>query len=163
MSTHTEHDEEPSAAGVGYEPRDASERPIVVSGFFLVLLTAFGFLGGWFFFGTFEELERASRPATSPIYQRNVPDGPRLQADPGPMWSEYEENQRSYLDSYGWIDEARGRARVPVEVAIEAVAERGVLPAWPRGAAGSEAQDASSTESDGRDESVEGGSAEESP
>lgn len=130
MSTHTDRDHGKSAAGTGYEPRDASPKPIVVSGFFLVLLMGFGFLGGWFFWQSFESIEKAQRPRTSPIYERNIPGGPRLQADPAVVWREYERNQREFLDSYGWIDKSAGVARVPVDVAMKAIIENGHLPDW---------------------------------
>lgn len=128
MTTHTEHDEGASAAGTGYEPTDVKPKPVAASGLFLVLLMAFGFLGGWFFYEQFQAIEAASRPAVSPIYERHIPGGPLLQAKPGQTWQQYERNQREFLGSFGWVDEQRGVARVPVEVAIDRVVERGALP-----------------------------------
>lgn len=128
MTTHTEHDEGPSAAGTGYEPTDVQPRPVAVSALFLVLLMLFGFLGGWFFYDQFQEMESAARPAVSPVYERHIPKGPLLQAAPGGTWSEYEKNQMDFLSSYGWVDSAKTTARVPVDVALERVAAEGRLP-----------------------------------
>jgi len=135
MSTHTEHDEGPSAAGVGYEPTDAPAKPVAASGLFLVLLMLFGFLGAWFFYQEFTAIEAATRPVTSPIYERHIPSGPLLQADPGPTWQQYERNQREFLHSYGWINEPQGVARVPVDVAMERIAQSGALPDFKAGGA----------------------------
>jgi len=148
MTTHTEHDEGPSKAGVGYEGTDISTRPVVVSAFFLVILMLFGFLGGWFFYDQFEALESASRPQPSPVYERHIPTGPRLQASPAETWRRYETNQREHLRSYGWVEKSTGVARVPVDVALRQVAEAGALPDFKARSAPTPAPEAAGEDAD---------------
>lgn len=64
--------------------------------------------------------------ATAAQARPQIPPEPRLQVDPladrqvvlGPD---------ARASTYGWADKARGRARIPVDVAMRVVAERG----WP--------------------------------
>ncbi len=122
--------DEPVGAGSGYEPRDASTRPVVVTGFFLFMLMLFGFAGGAFFYTSFTELEEAARPRPSPVYQRDIPGGARLQSDPEVERENYVAAQRDFLDSYGWVDHDRGVVHVPVERAMNRVLADGSLPRW---------------------------------
>ncbi len=125
MSTNTEQE----AVERGYEPRDAAPKPVLIVGFALVGLVVVGFAAAVWFWNTFEELETAVRPEASPVYARQVPRGPRLQASPDEAWLDYKKTQIEFLQSYGWIDEGEGVVHVPVEVAMEKVLAEG-LPSW---------------------------------
>jgi len=125
MSTNI--DEE--AVKRGYEPRDAAPKPVLITGFSLLGLMFVGLAAAIWFWQTFEDLETEVRPEASPVYSRQVPRGPRLQARPDETWLDYKKTQIEFLQSYGWVDEAEGVVHVPVELAMEKVLAEG-LPSW---------------------------------
>ncbi len=74
-------------------------------------------------------LERAgleSRPVSAP-------PRPRLQIYPARHWLDFREAEAARLGSYGWMDRATGVVHVPIDRAMDLIAERGVgpLPAAP--------------------------------
>lgn len=136
MSKPTERDPQPAiGAGRAYEPSDARVGPVVVTGISLAALMVCGFFGAWVFLDTFQDLELARRPPTSPVYEREIPARPRLQANPGEEWERYQANQGRFLDSYGYIDRERGLVHVPVARAADRLLERRQLPRWDKGEA----------------------------
>jgi hypothetical protein len=136
MSKPTERDPQPAiGAGRAYEPSDARVGPVVVTGISLAALMVCGFFGAWVFLDTFQDLELARRPPTSPVYEREIPARPRLQANPGEEWERYQTNQGRFLDSYGYIDRDRGLVHIPVARAADRLLERRQLPRWDKGEA----------------------------
>lgn len=63
---------------------------------------------------------------------RKAPE-PRLQGEPFADWNALKARQESLLTSYGWVDEAAGVTRIPIDEAMKMVLQRG-LPARPAGA-----------------------------
>jgi hypothetical protein len=63
-----------------------------------------------------------------------VATGPKLLARPERELDEVRAAEKEQLGSYGWVDQAGGVARIPVERAMEIVAAQG-LPARQAGAA----------------------------
>lgn len=129
MSTHTEEDPmPPEGQGVAYEGRDAQPGPVFITGIALMGLMVCGFVGATIFVNTFEDSAMARRQPVSPLYEREVPLGPRLQARPEVELERYEVVQKGFLDGYGYINQEAGRVRVPVEEAIKRVLTEGGLP-----------------------------------
>jgi hypothetical protein len=60
---------------------------------------------------------------------RQAPE-PRLQREPFGDWGTMRKQQDELLNGYGWVDESRGVARIPIEEAMKRLAEKG-LPARP--------------------------------
>jgi hypothetical protein len=60
---------------------------------------------------------------------RKAPE-PRLQERPFDDWRAMHRQQDELLASYGWVDETRGVARIPIDEAMKRLAEKG-LPARP--------------------------------
>ncbi len=52
-----------------------------------------------------------------------VSDAAKLQADPGPDMEHYLHDANERLNNYGWSDEAKGTAHIPIDQAIEKTAE----------------------------------------
>lgn len=52
--------------------------------------------------------------------------GPLLQESPVPDLATYRAEEEKALATYGWVDKARGIARIPVDEAIRLTAERGL-------------------------------------
>ena len=56
------------------------------------------------------------------------PPEPRLQTDPARDFTKFREREDALLHSYGWVDRAAGVVRIPIERAMDLIAQRG-LPA----------------------------------
>lgn len=63
-----------------------------------------------------------------------VPAEPRLQTTPVQDLAAVRQADQDLLTSYGWVDEQAGVVHIPVDVAMQMIAQRG-LPATPAGAA----------------------------
>ena len=105
----------------------------------VVLATAlfFGVLAASMFAmrGLFRGLEENERQTSPPpmAKMRQVPPAPRLQVDARGEIEAHEANMEAALTEPGWIDEAHGVVRIPVERAMELVAERGLPHREPSG------------------------------
>lgn len=58
------------------------------------------------------------------------PPGPLLQERPFDDWRALKRQQDERLGTYGWVDESKGVARIPIDEAMKRLAEKG-LPARP--------------------------------
>jgi hypothetical protein len=132
----------------GFEHQDLQPRGIL---YFLLGLAVFLLLSIVCIRGVYAFLdhrEKALQPPVNPLVT-NVPTDTRHIA-PGYPQSVFpdpklEENERGQLNgillqeentlySYGWIDEKAGTVRIPIERAMDLIAQRG-LPVRPQGAA----------------------------
>lgn len=55
---------------------------------------------------------------------------PRLQPSPRQEMQRFLAEERAQLTSYGWVDKSHGIVRLPVDVAMEEIARRGISD-WP--------------------------------
>jgi len=137
-----------NAAGHGsYERQDL--QPSGVLYFYLglavvVLLCILGLRG---LFAYLDHRAKASGPAVSPLVTnvptdtRHIAPGYPQSAFPNPKLEEDERGQLNgiiihedkELYSYGWVDEKAGTVHIPIERAMELIAQRG-LPVRPQGA-----------------------------
>jgi hypothetical protein len=74
-------------------------------------------------------------PMADSAFGKRVPALPRLQSQPAPDLASYRKAQRDKLASYGWVDQGAGVARIPIDRAIELMAERASTIADPQPAA----------------------------
>ncbi|HTY42214.1 MAG TPA: hypothetical protein VMH79_10110 [Thermoanaerobaculia bacterium] len=131
----TEH-EHGVVHGVAAEPDYVPARLVVG---FAVVLTVTACLAGALMAALFWRLDKraAQRDAgiveAAGLEQRpaSLPPLPRLQVYPVRHWTDFREAERARLDSYGWMDRGSGAVHIPIERAIELVAERGVGPLPP--------------------------------
>lgn len=72
--------------------------------------------------GSATELMRKERP--------QLPPEPRLQGNPAEEIKSLKADEETILTSYGWLDPAKGTIRIPVSLAIDMVAKKG-LPSKP--------------------------------
>jgi len=101
----------------------------------LVAVTAVVLLVMWWMSVTFKQQEEASDRAPSPLAEARldpIPPGPRLQPSPPRDMDELRAKDRETLTTYGWVDRAGGVARIPVDRAIDILAERGLGPPPPK-------------------------------
>ena len=57
-----------------------------------------------------------------------LPPAPRLQVRAVRHWTDFQAAERERLGSYGWMDRSTGAGHIPIERAIDLIAERGVGP-----------------------------------
>jgi hypothetical protein len=112
-----------SASGPGYEKRDLEPRMIALfaAGGAVVILFAAA-LAFWMIHNTTRRFaaRQASQP---PAAAREASPGPRLQVRGSNELRALREAEDSLLNSYAWIDKEKGIVRIPVERAMEMLAE----------------------------------------
>jgi len=129
---------DPRPPGRHDEPFD---REIGIRGItrFLVALTVGCVVTAIAVFGLYKFLQSrqvAQDAPLSPLVDRSVPrlpPEPRLQVAPERELAAMRAEQQAVLESFGWVDETAGVARIPIDVAMDWLLVRG-LPA--RAAAG---------------------------
>lgn len=127
MGTRHGHEHEPSA-GVQHETRDVHVRPLAWLGVGLAMLIVVAFV---MMKGVFELLDRQQARSDTPplpmVTQRpQQPPEPRLQTTPVPNRKLVIEQETKLLTTYGWVDQKAGTVHIPVERAMQLLAERGL-------------------------------------
>lgn len=126
-----------------YEKSDVRFLPIILFGVGLATCIALLSVTTAWLFNRFAMRESLLKPALSPLAVRErpeVPAEPRLEVAPTQQLLELHAREEQTLSTYGWVDRGAGVVRIPVQRAIDLLAERG-LPA--RAAPGSGSGDSS--------------------
>jgi hypothetical protein len=96
----------------------------------LIVLAVVVHVGMWWLFDYFSQrrarLEGPPTPTAPLSWPRQLPPAPRLQPDPHLDLQKLFSAENTILESYGWVDEAAGIARIPIARAMELLAERGL-------------------------------------
>jgi len=95
----------------------------------LALLVAFSFVAMIAFSKVLKSQSIARDPEPLPVAEANQPrPRPRaaLQADPTADMVKFAKEEEAALTSYAWVDRTAGVVQIPVERALEIVAERGL-------------------------------------
>lgn len=112
-----------------YERTDVTVRGALLLGGGVALLAV---LGGGLAIVAFDVIERIQGASTAVSRfaggAQRLPPEPRLQTDPPKDLQEMRARENEVLDGYTWIDRKRGIVRIPIDRAIDVLAERG-LPA----------------------------------
>ena len=129
-------EEEVRNPGVSYEPREADLRVVLAFLATLGLATVMVLLVLWGMFSYFRGKSAERGPLPSPRMYTSAPSvpQPRLQPNPVADYDAYHRYGQATLNSYGWVDQKAGIARIPIDKAMDLVAERG-LP-WKKPGAG---------------------------
>jgi len=101
---------------------------IFVVGLVAIILASAGAM--WIMSGHLREREARQdppRPALPEARRAPEPVGPKLQIDPEAELAAMRAEEDQILHGFEWVDEANGVARIPVDLAIEALAARGSL------------------------------------
>jgi hypothetical protein len=121
----------PPTTDRGYEHSDVAIRPLAmfIAGLAISLIIVSGIVA--MLFWLFESGAAETDPAPLPLAQENtVTPGPLLQVSPRQDLELLRERDERLLGTAEWIDRDRGIARIPIERAMERIAEHG-LPEWP--------------------------------
>ena len=105
-------------------------RPVLIAAAGLLLSTLLIALIVVAIFGFFER----TRPETevSPLAPaRDMPPNPKLQVNSRMELQQVRTHENVLLHQYAWIDKDKGIVRIPIERAIELIAQRGLPPPKP--------------------------------
>jgi hypothetical protein len=115
----------------GHEVRDVDvPRITMLAGGLVSMLVVAMLLMVWAFNYLAAREKREQRPLSPMAAQRSgqLPPEPRLQVTPRRDLQDMRAEEDALLETYGWVDRSAGVVRIPVEEAIQRLAQRG-LPA----------------------------------
>jgi|SRR5450432_673305 hypothetical protein len=145
MSKHTKHDQDDEQ---GFEKRDLSAGGLY--GFFAGLIVCTGIvfvimLGVYRFMDSYEksheppmspmakaeqDTRETDAPAVAKQMEKTFPQ-PRLEIDERTEIRGFRLKEEQQLHSYGWVDQSAGSVHIPIDQAMQLIAERG-LPTTPK-------------------------------
>jgi hypothetical protein len=109
--------------------QDLNVRGVVWTALSLAFGTLAILLLMWWLFAGLRHLETAADPpppALSEVRERRLPPEPRLQSDPDDDMLELRADEKRRLQSPEWIDPKQGTLRIPINLAIDVLARRGL-------------------------------------
>jgi hypothetical protein len=123
----------PQGHGIAVEPDRVSTRIIVTFGVAVVLMAL---AAAALMVALFRTLDRGAGKmdekliAAAGLQRRESapPPLPRLQIYPVKHWKDFQTAERERLTTYGWMDRGTGVVHIPIDRAIDLIAERGVAP-----------------------------------
>jgi hypothetical protein len=122
-------DESKPHGAAGHEQSEVDARAISEFGIGLGLgVIAAAFLM-WFVFDQFASSDNAHQTPPAPMEAANpqkTPPEPRLEAQPRMDLSKFRASEEERVNSYGWIDPAKGIVRIPISRAMDLVAKEGL-------------------------------------
>src|SRR4029077_4218786 len=111
----------------GHEVSDINSKRVARVGLALATVIALALLVTYGLFHYFYSGETRTRPLPSPLsYSREPTPEPRLSVEPGEELKTLRSEEDAMLKSYGWIDRDKGVVRIPIDRALEILAERGI-------------------------------------
>ena len=114
----------------GHEYREVNIKLILLS---TAIMVGVVLIVSFFTVGLFDFLNRHAGPVdqtTSLERPVEVPPEPRVLEHPGEQLPVLRQTEDRVLNTYGWLDQKTGQTRIPVDRAIDLVAQRG-LPVAP--------------------------------
>lgn len=114
---------------VEHERRDVPVRAIVQFLLGLSIAMVVICLAMWGLFRFFEAGLKKDDPTISPLVAtslKRTPPGPRLETDSLALKARLRAKENERLGGYSWADQPAGVARIPIERAMDLIAERGV-------------------------------------
>ncbi|HTP87705.1 MAG TPA: hypothetical protein VMJ34_12170 [Bryobacteraceae bacterium] len=119
-----EHSQSHNGAG-GHEHRDTDARIIVYSALGLVVAMVLVCLFVVALFKGMQQVIPADRSASRLVNPTPLPPAPRLQEHPAIEYRELRRREDDALNHYGWVDQKAGVVRIPIDKAIDIMAQRG--------------------------------------
>jgi len=120
-------DAEPRNPHVHHEPGDVNARALTKFGLAMAGLVVAFLFGLWGLFQYFAKREaELNAPPQQVVTAQKLPPEPRLQPDPALDMRRMRAEEDQVMRQYAWIDPDKGIVRIPVERAMELVAQRGL-------------------------------------
>jgi hypothetical protein len=132
MTSEQPRREPPPPEPAGYERTDAAVGPTLRAGVYLLAAMFLVSLVVVPLYWLYARQETAAQPEQATVLEASPPPGvfPRLVTNEPRTLAEFRAREDALLGSYGWVDENRGLARMPIDEAIRIVGQRGALPAF---------------------------------
>lgn len=115
---------------VGYEVSDVQIKIILIAGLAVVIMTAVAYVVGTFTTKYFRAQPAIGsyRPTPVVLEEHGQPWNlrTRLQVDPPRAWVEFNSEQKQAADTFGVMSEKPEIYKIPVETAMQIVAEKGL-------------------------------------
>jgi hypothetical protein len=130
MDVTSKHLNEPTNPDVRHERSDVSVSGIFIAGMGLLAAAVIIHLIIWWLFDHFvARAARSDRPLpalAARVTGESLPPEPRLQVSPSQDLREMHAAEDAILNSYGWEDQQVGVVRIPIDRALQVLAERGL-------------------------------------
>lgn len=129
MSTEPTAPDRRYALARGHEERDVYFRPIVVAAALIAVMIVGAAVGMRFVLFYYLERDARLSPAANPLAAAagpRLPPEPRLLPKPEEQLDALRVEEDETLTTYGWVDRDEGVVRIPIEQAMELVAQRGL-------------------------------------
>jgi hypothetical protein len=116
-----------TARRLGHETRDINVRVVAwfALGLIVVGVIIHIALGALFVFFK-KQHPSPEAPSRIAVHPRVIAPHPRLQTNPPTDLAHFREWEENKLNSYGWVDRQHGIARIPIERAMDLIAQRGL-------------------------------------
>jgi hypothetical protein len=127
--------EESLPVGAGHEPSEVGIRRIFSFGIALVVMVVVVMSALGLVMGVFKKDEKqlaSNRPRLFNVDDPGLYPAPNLQRSDEYEMKAYREEERAALANYGWVDPKAKIAHIPIDRAIEILAERGLPKPAPR-------------------------------
>lgn len=113
-----------------FERTDVPSSRVIIGGFAVVagLWIAIALLYPYFAFLNGRRAAISPPPLPSALHGHSLPPEPRLQQSPPLDMQGLLAQENSLLNHYAWIDKSKGIVAIPLDRAIQIVAERGIPP-----------------------------------
>ena len=127
MATENHRHEPPHAVqSEGYERRDANIPALLKFALGLALLIAVTLVAMKWTFSIFDKLMPLGAPAAPFEQSRQLPPSPMIQAAPHMELKDYCAAQQKNVEGYAWVDQQQGTVRIPVDLAMNLILEKGL-------------------------------------
>jgi hypothetical protein len=114
---------------VSHEHSDVNVRAILGFGVILLVAAVVIHIALYWLLQYYRDRSARQAPAVSTIpTEEQIPPGPRLQVSPPTDLAKLRAAEEKELQSYGWVDKETKIVRIPIDRAMELIAEKG-LPA----------------------------------
>ncbi len=121
---------EPVHTDVLFEPADVDARLVVSIGAGILVTAAVIAALLYFYFAFLANRRARLSPAPLPmnLHGAVVPPEPRIQASPSNDLHDLRVYEDAVLEKYSWIDKSKGRLGIPIDRAMQLIAQRGIPP-----------------------------------
>jgi hypothetical protein len=114
---------------VSHERKDVNVFQITAFGIALLFSCIVVVFAMWAMFDFLFNRENAKNMPNPPSMitdRQKLPPEPRLQAIPKIELGRLKNNEKQILTTYGWLDQSKGTVRIPIDVAIDIVSQKGL-------------------------------------